>query len=197
MLSATGNHSVNLNQSWLDPGSNRSKPPGAAEDAGEKNWPALLILVIILLTIGGNILVIMAVSLEKKLQNATHFFLCSLAVADMLVGILVMPVSLIVILHGVYLGSGAPLCFPLATLSPHCALWRRRYIESLCVIEGHFPAGEEQQSLDRGCLHFCRGSDLGSRLLIISVSLRGFGSGWTVNHLIGLTVFTEPVKLVF
>ncbi|KAM7159731.1 5-hydroxytryptamine receptor 2C [Macrochelys suwanniensis] len=64
-----------------------------------KNWPALLILVIILLTIGGNILVIMAVSLEKKLQNATNYFLMSLAVADMLVGILVMPVSLITILY--------------------------------------------------------------------------------------------------
>lgn len=66
----------------------------------EKNWPALLILVIIVLTIGGNILVIMAVSLEKKLQNATNYFLMSLAVADMLVGILVMPVSLITILYG-------------------------------------------------------------------------------------------------
>ncbi|XP_065585836.1 5-hydroxytryptamine receptor 2C isoform X2 [Cyrtonyx montezumae] len=67
----------------------------------EKNWPALLILVVILLTIGGNILVIMAVSLEKKLQNATNFFLMSLAVADMLVGILVMPVSLIAVLYGI------------------------------------------------------------------------------------------------
>lgn len=66
----------------------------------EKNWPALLILVIIALTIGGNILVILAVSLEKKLQNATNFFLRSLAVADMLVGILVMPISLINILYG-------------------------------------------------------------------------------------------------
>ncbi|XP_059891879.1 5-hydroxytryptamine (serotonin) receptor 2C, G protein-coupled-like 1 [Gadus macrocephalus] len=65
----------------------------------EKNWPALLILVIIALTVGGNILVILAVSLEKKLQNATNFFLRSLAVADMLVGILVMPVSLINILY--------------------------------------------------------------------------------------------------
>lgn len=66
----------------------------------EKNWPALLILIIIALTIGGNILVILAVSLEKKLQNATNFFLRSLAVADMLVGILVMPISLINILYG-------------------------------------------------------------------------------------------------
>uniref|UniRef100_A0A8C4SDH9 5-hydroxytryptamine (serotonin) receptor 2C, G protein-coupled-like 1 n=1 Tax=Erpetoichthys calabaricus TaxID=27687 RepID=A0A8C4SDH9_ERPCA len=65
----------------------------------EKNWPALLFVIIIILTIGGNILVIMAVTFEKKLQNATNFFLMSLAVADMLVGILVMPVSLINILY--------------------------------------------------------------------------------------------------
>ncbi|KAK1903105.1 5-hydroxytryptamine receptor 2A [Dissostichus eleginoides] len=65
----------------------------------EKNWAALLILVVIALT-DGNILVILAVSLEKKLQNATNYFLMSLAVADMLLGILVMPVSMVTILYG-------------------------------------------------------------------------------------------------
>lgn len=66
----------------------------------EKNWPALLILVAIAVTVMGNILVILAVSLEKKLQNATNYFLMSLAVADMLLGILVMPVSMVTILYG-------------------------------------------------------------------------------------------------
>lgn len=66
----------------------------------EKNWPALLILLVIFFTVAGNILLILAVSLERKLQNATSFFLRSLAVADMLVGFLVMPVSLINILYG-------------------------------------------------------------------------------------------------
>uniref|UniRef100_A0A8C0UNW6 G-protein coupled receptors family 1 profile domain-containing protein n=1 Tax=Cyanistes caeruleus TaxID=156563 RepID=A0A8C0UNW6_CYACU len=42
----------------------------------------------IVLTIAGNILVIMAVSLEKKLQNATNYFLMSLAIADMLLAVL-------------------------------------------------------------------------------------------------------------
>lgn len=88
-----------------DPGTNLSSTSSSSQGLDgnvikEKNWPALLILIIILLTIGGNILVIMAVSLEKKLQNATNFFLRSLAVADMLVGILVMPISLINILYG-------------------------------------------------------------------------------------------------
>ncbi|XP_032888013.1 5-hydroxytryptamine receptor 2B isoform X1 [Amblyraja radiata] len=61
-------------------------------------WAALLILLVIIPTIGGNILVILAVSLEKKLQNATNYFLMSLAVADMLVGLLVMPIALLNIL---------------------------------------------------------------------------------------------------
>lgn len=66
----------------------------------EKNWAALLILVVIAVTVTGNILVILAVSLEKKLQNATNYFLMSLAVADMLLGILVMPVSMVTIVYG-------------------------------------------------------------------------------------------------
>lgn len=70
------------------------------ESPVEKNWPALLILVVIAITVMGNILVILAVSLEKKLQNATNYFLMSLAVADMLLGILVMPVSMVTILYG-------------------------------------------------------------------------------------------------
>lgn len=69
---------------------------------GVQNWPALSIVVIIIMTIGGNILVIMAVSMEKKLHNATNYFLMSLAIADMLVGLLVMPLSLLAILYGEY-----------------------------------------------------------------------------------------------
>lgn len=103
-----GNTTISLNQSLssIDLGANISASSASTQaedkDVIKKNWPALLILVIILLTIGGNILVILAVSLEKKLQNATNFFLRSLAVADMLVGILVMPISLINILYGEY-----------------------------------------------------------------------------------------------
>ncbi|XP_077962244.1 5-hydroxytryptamine (serotonin) receptor 2C, G protein-coupled-like 1 [Gasterosteus aculeatus] len=103
----------------------------------DKNWPALLILVIIALTIGGNILVILAVSLEKKLQNATNFFLRSLAVADMLVGILVMPVSLINILYDYAWPLPTTLCpiwiyldvlFSTASIMHLCAISLDRYV---------------------------------------------------------------------
>lgn len=74
--------------------------PPCPLQAMEKNWAALLILLVIAVTVMGNILVILAVSLEKKLHNATNYFLMSLAAADMLLGILVMPVSMVTILYG-------------------------------------------------------------------------------------------------
>uniref|UniRef100_A0A8C6S8N9 5-hydroxytryptamine receptor 2A n=1 Tax=Neogobius melanostomus TaxID=47308 RepID=A0A8C6S8N9_9GOBI len=103
----------------------------------EKNWPALLILVVIALTVMGNILVILAVSLEKKLQNATNYFLMSLAVADMLLGILVMPVSMVTILYGYSWPLPAVLCpiwiyldvlFSTASIMHLCAISLDRYI---------------------------------------------------------------------
>nr|XP_009921416.1 PREDICTED: 5-hydroxytryptamine receptor 2C isoform X4 [Haliaeetus albicilla] len=99
--SLSSNLTLNQSLPTSDPLNASEKGEVSRMSVREKNWPALLILVVILLTIGGNILVIMAVSLEKKLQNATNFFLMSLAVADMLVGILVMPVSLITVLYGI------------------------------------------------------------------------------------------------
>lgn len=72
----------------------------ATEGSGlQLKWAALLIVMVIIPTIGGNILVILAVSLEKKLQNATNYFLMSLAVADLLVGLLVMPIALVTVLY--------------------------------------------------------------------------------------------------
>lgn len=68
--------------------------------SGPLRWAALLMLMVIIPTIGGNILVILAVSLEKKLQYATNYFLMSLAVADLLVGLFVMPLALLTILYG-------------------------------------------------------------------------------------------------
>ncbi|XP_041724208.1 5-hydroxytryptamine receptor 2C [Coregonus clupeaformis] len=145
-----GNNSTSrgLNQSlpWgaRDGGADSNLSSGSQAEAvlraspmKEKNWPALLILVIIALTVGGNILVILAVSLEKKLQNATNFFLRSLAVADMLVGILVMPISLINILYDYAWPLPSALCpiwiyldvlFSTASIMHLCAISLDRYV---------------------------------------------------------------------
>ncbi|XP_075389023.1 5-hydroxytryptamine receptor 2A [Tenrec ecaudatus] len=103
----------------------------------EKNWSALLTAVVIVLTIAGNILVIMAVSLEKKLQNATNYFLMSLAIADMLLGFLVMPVSMLTILYGYQWPLPSKLCavwiyldvlFSTASIMHLCAISLDRYV---------------------------------------------------------------------
>ncbi|XP_072330277.1 5-hydroxytryptamine receptor 2B [Scyliorhinus torazame] len=100
-------------------------------------WAALLILLVIIPTIGGNILVILAVSLEKKLQNATNYFLMSLAVADMLVGFLVMPIALLNILFNSEWLLPAKICpiwifldvlLSTASIMHLCAISLDRYI---------------------------------------------------------------------
>uniref|UniRef100_A0AAN0LM86 Serotonin receptor-like protein n=1 Tax=Polyphagotarsonemus latus TaxID=1204166 RepID=A0AAN0LM86_9ACAR len=51
----------------------------------------LILIVLILLTIVGNIFVIVAICLDKNLQSAQNYLVLSLAVADLTVAILVMP----------------------------------------------------------------------------------------------------------
>ncbi|XP_052670030.1 5-hydroxytryptamine receptor 2C-like isoform X1 [Harpia harpyja] len=135
--SLSSNLTLNQSLPTSDPLNASEKGEVSRMSVREKNWPALLILVVILLTIGGNILVIMAVSLEKKLQNATNFFLMSLAVADMLVGILVMPVSLITVLYDYAWPLPKQLCpiwisldvlFSTASIMHLCAISLDRYV---------------------------------------------------------------------
>jgi len=63
-------------------------------------WSALGLTAIIVATTGGNLLVCLAVCLERRLQNITNYFLMSLAIADLLVSVLVMPLAMIVELFG-------------------------------------------------------------------------------------------------
>ncbi|TNN84100.1 5-hydroxytryptamine receptor 2B [Liparis tanakae] len=114
---------------------NGSQP---GEEAGVKlKWAALLIVMVIVPTIGGNILVILAVSLERKLQNATNYFLMSLAVADLLVGLLVMPIALVTVLYDSDWPLPESLCpiwlfldvlFSTASIMHLCAISLDRYI---------------------------------------------------------------------
>ncbi|XP_016304872.1 5-hydroxytryptamine receptor 2A-like [Sinocyclocheilus anshuiensis] len=114
---------------------NRSDP--LTSEHVQKNWVALLISLVIIITVTGNILVIMAVSLERKLQNATNYFLRSLAITDMLLGILVMPVAMVTILYGYTWPLPWALCpiwiyldvlFSTASIMHLCAISLDRYI---------------------------------------------------------------------
>ncbi|XP_043199798.1 histamine H2 receptor-like [Amphibalanus amphitrite] len=59
------------------------------------NLTYLPVLLFIVAGIVGNVLVCLAICLEKALQNVTNYFLLSLAVADLLVSCIVMPFGLV------------------------------------------------------------------------------------------------------
>nr|QVK45762.1 G protein-coupled receptor [Proales similis] len=69
-------------------------------------------LPITFLTLAGNILVILAVMRNRSLQTTTNYFLTSLALTDFLVGLIVMPVSLVNVVYGY---------FPFGYIS--CSIW--------------------------------------------------------------------------
>lgn len=59
------------------------------------NWKYLFVIVFIVSGGVGNILVCLAVCLDRQLQNVTNYFLLSLAIADLLVCLVVMPLGAI------------------------------------------------------------------------------------------------------
>ncbi|XP_012552773.2 alpha-1D adrenergic receptor [Bombyx mori] len=59
------------------------------------DWSFLFVILFIVAGGLGNILVCLAVCLDKRLQNVTNYFLLSLAIADLLVSLFVMPMGAI------------------------------------------------------------------------------------------------------
>ncbi|EFN80760.1 5-hydroxytryptamine receptor 2A [Harpegnathos saltator] len=76
------------------------------------NWWAMLALVLVLGTAAGNILVCMAITWERRLQNVTNYFLMSLAITDLMVAVLVMPLGILTLVRGY---------FPLPSV--YCLVW--------------------------------------------------------------------------
>ncbi|KAL6267277.1 hypothetical protein P5V15_000351 [Pogonomyrmex californicus] len=72
------------------------------EDGAEElnNWWAMLALILVLGTAAGNILVCLAIAWERRLQNVTNYFLMSLAITDLMVAILVMPLGILTLVRG-------------------------------------------------------------------------------------------------
>ncbi|XP_057601265.1 5-hydroxytryptamine receptor 2B [Hippopotamus amphibius kiboko] len=138
ILQSSFDHLISSNWSGLQTESIPEEMKQIGEEQGNKpRWAALLILMVIIPTIGGNILVILAVSLEKKLQYATNYFLMSLAVADLLVGLFVMPIALLTIMFEAMWPLPLALCpawlfldvlFSTASIMHLCAISVDRYI---------------------------------------------------------------------
>ncbi|XP_054707193.1 dopamine D2-like receptor [Uloborus diversus] len=70
---------------------------------------SIIIILIIILAIGGNIMVIITILRHRGMRTRTNMFIVNLAVADILVAAMDMPVSLITILKGRWV-FGYPLC---------------------------------------------------------------------------------------
>jgi len=60
----------------------------------------LALVLLIVVTVGGNLLVCITIGTDRKLRTATNYFLLSLAVTDLLLGCIVLPVSAWVTLNG-------------------------------------------------------------------------------------------------
>lgn len=74
----------------------RSRIGSTAETKTRRfDWSFLFVAVFIVAGGLGNILVCLAVGLDRKLHNVTNYFLLSLAVADLLVSLFVMPLGAI------------------------------------------------------------------------------------------------------
>ncbi|XP_069701877.1 uncharacterized protein 5-HT2B [Periplaneta americana] len=85
----------------------------SAQDATTiNNWWALLALALVLGTAAGNILVCLAITWERRLQNVTNYFLMSLAITDLMVAVLVMPLGILTLVRGF---------FPLPSI--YCLAW--------------------------------------------------------------------------
>lgn len=63
-------------------------------------WWGLLASMLVAFTAAGNVLVCCAIYLERRLQNVTNYFLMSLAITDLLVAMLVMPVGILTLMKG-------------------------------------------------------------------------------------------------
>lgn len=62
------------------------------EAVTDHNFPALIFgIVLIVVITGGNVLVCLSVHVEKALKTTTNYFIVSLAFADLLLAVLVLP----------------------------------------------------------------------------------------------------------
>ncbi|BFG02669.1 dopamine D2-like receptor [Drosophila madeirensis] len=79
----------------------------AGESCGElrivdHNYWALILILFPILTLFGNILVILSVCRERSLQTVTNYFIVSLAIADLLVAVVVMPFAVYFLVNGAW-----------------------------------------------------------------------------------------------
>ncbi|NXJ55150.1 DRD4 protein, partial [Spizaetus tyrannus] len=92
-------------------------PPPPPAPAGGHNIAALVLgIVLILLIVGGNGLVCLSVCTERALKTTTNYFIVSLAVADLLLALLVLPLYVYSEFQGGVWSLSTVLCDALMTM---------------------------------------------------------------------------------
>lgn len=86
------NESLAYNGTYFDMTTSSNYSTGSDGDDYQnlRLWP-LFLLIFPFFTVFGNVLVIMSVYRERSLRTVTNYFICSLAIADIMVAVLVMP----------------------------------------------------------------------------------------------------------
>ncbi|XP_074641214.1 dopamine receptor 2-like [Tubulanus polymorphus] len=95
-----GIREIERNKTFL-PWQNKSN--STAETVSSEPFLGILLCTFVVIVIVGNLLVMVAVAKERYLRSVTNYLIVSLAVADLLVGSIVMPFSIILeIMNGVW-----------------------------------------------------------------------------------------------
>ncbi|XP_013161983.1 PREDICTED: dopamine D2-like receptor [Papilio xuthus] len=100
--------------------SNFSTDNVTCSDVQGYNLWALSLLVFPVLTLFGNVLVILSVARERSLKTATNYFIVSLAVADLLVAVVVMPFGVYYLFNGSW-GLPAFVCDSYIAMDVTCS----------------------------------------------------------------------------
>lgn len=69
---------------------------GVSVSAADRQYWAMVLIIFPLFTVFGNVLVVLSVWRERSLQSVTNYFIVSLAISDIMVALLVMPLSIYV-----------------------------------------------------------------------------------------------------